>query len=154
MDQAETLPASPENKIMKQVAPFDSAARANEPIQVSIGNVSKLDFGFPRKGKFTDADIVMKRPAYLFAEQIESMGLKTDELSRMIDIDNNGVIETEEFLEVVNSLGGAFSEEQLAEIAGFILPKGKRDLRDFEEIIDSIMSDFALYKIKRDTGKL
>ena len=139
---------------MKQIAPFKSPAPVNKPIQVSIGNISQLDFSFPRKGKFTDADIVIKRPAYLFAEQIESMDLKTSELSRMIDIDNNGVIETQEFIEVVNSLGGAFSEEQLDEIAKFILPKGKRDLRDFEEIVDSLMSDFALYKIKRDTGKI
>ena len=39
------------------------------------------------------------------------MDLKTAELSRMIDINDNGVIETEEFKEVVNSLGGDFSEE-------------------------------------------
>ena len=42
----------------------------------------------------------------------------------------------------------------MAEIAKFILPKGERDLKDFEDIIDSVMSDFALYKIKRDTNKL
>lgn len=108
----------------------------------------QLDYGFPRKGRFSDADVEIKKPGYTFAKQVENMSLKTGELVRLIDMNDDGVIMAQEFVEVVSSFGD-FTEDEVAEMSKFLLPKGQMSVQDFAMIIDSLMDDYALFKIKR-----
>ena len=76
--------------------------------------VRKTD-GEPGKGRFKDKDIDLKRPGYTFANEIDNMGLTSEELSRLIDCDNNGTITESEFSEVTKSLG-VFTDQQVSEM--------------------------------------
>ena len=44
-----------------------------------------MDYCIPRKGRFSAADIGIKKPGYLLASQMEEMNLTTRELINLVD---------------------------------------------------------------------
>ena len=84
---------------------------------------------------------------------MEEMNLKTKELINLIDINDNDVIEAEEFAEVFRSFGD-FTFEQVEQVQDFMMPNGNMSVENFEKIVNSLMDDYELYKIKKATMRL
>lgn len=99
-----------------------------------------MNHAIPRQNRFSEEDVAIKLPGYLFIQEFIEKKYKVKELSLAIDVDNNRMIKGDEFKQVIPQMFfNVFSDQDIEDITAFLIPVGELPIHDFEERIASLM---------------